>query len=98
MKKIFTRVIKSFLPTYEVVCINYQIVPGLPVNKNQSAHKFEKGASLEALAFYGKVVTSDLTKNMAPIEVHLKRRGKTIQKAAFGPVEEMKRFKMATQR
>ncbi|PIQ20382.1 MAG: hypothetical protein COW65_15300 [Cytophagales bacterium CG18_big_fil_WC_8_21_14_2_50_42_9] len=95
MKKLFRKAIKPFLPTYEVICTNYQIVPGLPVNKNESQHAFEKGASQEANAFYTSVISSDLTKNMAPIEVHLKRRGKVIKTTEIGPVAELKNFRMA---
>jgi len=97
MKKLIRKAIKPFLPTYEVICTNYQIIPGQPVNKNQSQHAFEKGASQEANAFYAQVISSDLTKNMAPIEVHLKRRGKIIKKTEIGPVSELKKFRMAVQ-
>jgi hypothetical protein len=98
MKKIFTKVIKPFLPKYEVICTNYQLIPGYPVNKNQMRHTFEKGASAEALAFYGKVIASkviasDITKTMAPVEVHLKKRGRVIQRVQIGPVEELKKYK-----
>ena len=95
MKNLFKKVVKPFLPTYEVICTNYQIVPGLPVNKNQSKHKFEKGASQEAIEFYSKVISSDLTKIMAPVEVHLKKRGRIIQITNFGPVNEFKNVKSA---
>ena len=94
MKKIFTKVIKPFLPKYEVICTNYQLIPGYPVNKNQMRHTFEKGASEEALQFFGKVIASDFTKTMAPVEVHLKKRGRVIQKVQIGPVEELKKYKM----
>jgi hypothetical protein len=94
MKKLIKKVVKPFLPTYEVTCTNYQLIPGLPVNKNESKHRFEKGASDEAIAFFDRVVSADITKNMAPVEVHLKRRGRVIKKAQFGPVEEMKKYKM----
>ncbi|MDB5261828.1 MAG: hypothetical protein JWQ14_1109 [Adhaeribacter sp.] len=96
MKKIITKVLKSFLPKYEVVCTNYQLIPGFPVNKNQMRHTFEKGASEEALAFYGKVISSDLTKTMAPVEIHLKKRGRVIQKVQIGPVEELQKYKMVS--
>ena len=88
MKNLFQKVVKPFLPTYEVICTNYQIVPGLPVNKNQSKHKFEKGASQEAFEFYSKVISSDLTTIMAAVEVHLKKRGRIIQRTNFGPVDK----------
>jgi len=97
MKKLIRKAIQPFLPTYEVICTNYQIIPGQLVNKNESQHAFEKGASQEANAFYAKVISSDLTKNMAPIEVHLKRRGKIIKKTEIGPVAELKKFRIAAQ-
>jgi hypothetical protein len=96
MKKLIRKVIKPFLPTYEVTCTNYQIIPGHPVNRNQSNHRFEKGASHEAIAFYDRVVSADITKNMAPVEVHLKKRGRVIKKAQYGPVEELKKYKMVS--
>ncbi len=87
--------IKPFLPKYEVVCTNYQLIPGLPVNQNLSKHTFERGASQEAMDFYGKVISSEFTKAMAPVEVYLKKRGRVIQKTAFGPVDDLKKFKIA---
>ena len=96
MKKLIRKAIKPFLPTYEVICTNYQIIPGFPINKHQLQHAFEKGASQEAKAFYAQVISSELTKSMAPIEVHLKRRGKTIEKTEIGPIAELKNFRMAT--
>jgi hypothetical protein len=97
MKTLLKKVIKACKPKYEVVFTSYQIIPGLPVNKNESKHAFGRGESREAKEFYGKVVTSDFTKNLAPAEVHLRRiylRGKTIEKAQFGPVEDLKKFKI----
>ena len=94
MKKLLKKVIKPFLPSYEVVCTNYHVIPGMPVNGNHSKHKFEKGAEEEARKFYVKVVNSDMTKTMAPVEVHLKRRGKTIEKSEFGPVNDLKKYKI----
>ncbi len=90
MKKLLRKVINPFLPSYEVVCTNYQIIPGMPVNKNQSRHSFGKGALQEAAEFYSKVINSDITKLMAPVEIQLTKRGKTIQQANFGPVESFK--------
>lgn len=98
MKKIFTKVLKNFLPKYEVVCTNYQLIPGLPVNRNESRHTFEKGAAAEALAFYDKVISSDFTITMAPVEIQLKKRGRTIQTVQYGPVEKMKMYKMVNLR
>ncbi|QCR23046.1 hypothetical protein [Pontibacter sp. SGAir0037] len=95
MKTLLKKVVKPFLPKYEVICTNYQIIPGMPVNKNQSKHSFERGASKEAKEFYGKVISSDFTKNMAPVEVHLRRWGMTVAKTQIGPVEDLKKFKIS---
>lgn len=84
------------MPAYEVVCTNYQIIPGLPVNKNQSKQYFERGSGREAKAFYSKVVSSEFTRNLAPVEVHLRMAGITIKKTKIGPVNELKQFKMAS--
>lgn len=76
-----------------MVCTTYQVIPGLPVNKNESRHSFERGAVLEAREFYSKVVSSDLTRTMAPVEVQLRKiylGGKTIEQAEFGPVAHLK--------
>ncbi|MCC9166416.1 hypothetical protein [Pontibacter harenae] len=97
MKRILKKVIKPFLPKYEVVCTNYYLIPGQPVNKNQSTHAFERGAAAEAKAFYGKVISSEFTKNMAPVEVQLRKiylKKTTIEQAEFGPIHELKKFKM----
>ncbi|MFD2246498.1 hypothetical protein [Pontibacter ruber] len=93
MKRILKKVITPFLPSYEVVCTNYQIIPGMPVNKNLSRHKFDKGAAAAAREFYTKVISSDFTKTMAPVEVQLRRiyvLNKTVEQAEFGPVQHLK--------
>lgn len=96
MKKLLNKVIKPFMPAYEVVCTNYQIIPGMPVSKNQSRQYFERGAGKEAKEFYSKVINSEFTRNLAPVEVHLRMAGITIKKAQIGPVGELKQFKMAS--
>ena len=97
MKKLLQKVVKPlvtpFKAKYEVVCTTYQVIPGLPVNKNESRHQFERGAVLEAREFYSKVVTSDMTRTMAPVEVQLRKiylGGKTIEQAEFGPVAQLR--------
>ncbi|WP_299826299.1 hypothetical protein [uncultured Pontibacter sp.] len=95
MKKLFKSFIKPFLSKYEVVCTNYHVIPGLPVNKNQQTHTFERGAAAEAREFYIKVVSSEMTKTMAPVEVQLRKiylRGKTMEQKQFGPVEQLKKI------
>ena len=93
MKKFLQKAVKPFQAKYEVVCTTYQVIPGLPVNKNQSTHAFERGASVEAREFYTKVVSSEFTRTMAPVEVQLRKiylGGKTIEQAEFGPVAHLK--------
>lgn len=93
MKRLFKSFIKPFLPKYEVVCTTYQIVPGLPITKKLSRHPFENGAAQEAKAFYDKVVTSEFTRTMAPIEVHLKKGRSVVSKTHFGPVDTLNKSK-----
>lgn len=97
MKKLLQKAVKPlvtpFKAKYEVVCTTYQVIPGLPVNKSQSKHTFERGAVLEAREFYSKVVTSELTRTMAPVEVQLRKiylGGRTIEQAEFGPVAQLR--------
>ncbi|WP_033316691.1 hypothetical protein [Pontibacter roseus] len=93
MKKLLKKAIKPFQAKYEVVCTTYQVIPGLPINRNQSKHAFGRGAALEAKEFYTKVVSSDITKTMAPVEVQLRKiylGGRTIDQAEFGPVQHLK--------
>ncbi|WP_205502677.1 hypothetical protein [Rufibacter psychrotolerans] len=97
MKRLLKKAIKPFLPSYEVTCTTYQIIPGLPVTKKLSTHSFEKGASKEAKEFYGKVVSSDFTKKLAPVEVQLKVAGITIKKAQYGPIDNLNKAKIPAQ-
>ncbi|GAA4435058.1 hypothetical protein GCM10023188_26720 [Pontibacter saemangeumensis] len=97
MKTLLRKVVKACKPKYEVVFTTYQIIPGRPVSKNESKHSFGRGESREAKEFYGKVVSSDYTRNLAPAEVHLRRvylRNKTIERTQFGPVEDLRKFKI----
>ena len=93
MKKLFKSFIKPFLSKYEVVCTNYHVIPGMPVSKHEQTHAFERGAAVEAREFYVKVVSSEMTRTMAPVEVQLRKiylGGKTIEQKQFGPVEQLK--------
>ena len=97
MKTLLKKVVKACQPRYEVVFTSYQIIPGLPVNKNESKHAFGRGESKEAKEFYTKVISSDFTRNLSPAEVHLRRiylRGKTIEQTQFGPVADLNKFKI----
>ncbi|QHL88911.1 hypothetical protein GU926_16335 [Nibribacter ruber] len=93
MKRILRQAIKPFLPKYQVIFTSYQIIPGQPITKKLSKHAFEKGASKEAKEFYNKVIGSEFTKALAPVEVHLKRSFFTVSKTNFGPVEKFKKVK-----
>ena len=95
MKALLNSAVKPFQSKYEVVCTNYHVIPGLPVNQIRTKHLFERGAVLEAKAFYTKVVSSEMTRTMAPVEVQLRKiylLGKTIEKAEFGPVEQLRKL------
>ncbi|WP_439881080.1 hypothetical protein ACSX1A_18290 [Pontibacter sp. MBLB2868] len=84
---------RQFQPKYEVVCTTYQVIPGLPISKNEQKHSFDRGTGIQAKEFYTKVVTSDMTKTMAPVEVRLRKiylKGKTVEQAEFGPVQHLK--------
>ncbi|MGV3540367.1 MAG: hypothetical protein ACO1OQ_11180 [Rufibacter sp.] len=97
MKRLLKKVVKPFLPKYEVTTTTYQIIPGLPITKKFSRHPFERGAGKEAKEFYGKVISSEFTKKLAPVEVHLKVAGITVQKTHFGPIENLNKKKIAHQ-
>lgn len=94
MKKVLKKVFKPFLPSYEVVCTTYQVIPGMPVSKKLSTQYFDRGESSEAREFYGRVISSEFTRNLAPVEVHLKMAGITIKKTQIGPVADLKQFRM----
>lgn len=94
MKALLNQAAKPFQSKYEVVCTNYHVIPGLPVNQNQSKHVFERGSALKAKEFYTNVISSDITRTMAPVEVQLRKiyiLGRTIEKAEFGPVEQLRK-------
>lgn len=98
MKALLNKAVKPFQSKYEVVCTNYHVIPGLPVNKNQSKHSFERGAAVQAKEFYTKVISSEMTRTMAPVEIQLRKiylLGKTVEKAAFGPVDQLKKIEKA---
>ncbi|GGK65150.1 hypothetical protein ACD591_01855 [Rufibacter glacialis] len=95
MKRLLKKAIKPFMPSYQVVTTSYQVIPGKPITKQLSTHSFEKGASKEAKAFYGKVISSDFTKKLAPVEVQLRVAGITIKKAQYGPFQSFDKKKIA---
>ena len=81
-----------FLPSYKVVFSMYQVIPGIPVNKQDSIHNFAKGTGKNAKAFYYDVVKSTREKKIIPSEVNLIRRRKVIASAKFGPIDDIKKF------
>lgn len=86
------KMIKPFLPKYEVISVLYHAVPGLPVQKNKSHHPFEKGESKKAKDFFEKVVAFNSDKKLAS-EVHLKRGRFTVKKTEAGPMHVIKDLK-----
>ena len=94
MKKIFRKIITPFLSTYEVTFTMYHVIPGMPVRKQDSIHNFEKGAGQQAVDFYAKVVNKTLENKLAPSEIKLKKGKRVIQSKQFGPINEIKQFKI----
>lgn len=93
LKAIGKSIAKQFQSKYEVVCTTYQVIPGIPVSKHEKKHAFERGAAVQAKEFYMKVVESDMTRMMAPVEVQLRKiyiSNKIIERAEFGPVQQFK--------
>jgi phage-related protein len=90
--------VKPFLPTHKVSFSMYTVIPGLPVNKNETVHAFQKGTTKQALKFYEDVIRSTTEKKIVPAEVKLYKRRKIVAKKHFGPVEEIKKFKIVNQR
>ena len=91
-KQAYLILVVPFLPSYKVVFSMYQVIPGLPVSKHDSIHKFDKGTGKSAKAFYKNVITSTREQKIIPSEVNLIRRRKVIATEKFGPVEEIKKF------
>ena len=89
------KVIKMFKPVYSVTFTMYHVIPGMPVQENVSLHSFERGASNEAEAFYNKVVSMTVENKIAPTEVKLKKGKKVIKSKQFGPIEDIKKFRIA---
>ncbi|MFW5700672.1 MAG: hypothetical protein ACOCWM_03195 [Cyclobacteriaceae bacterium] len=91
-------VVRPFLPTHKVVFSLYTVIPGLPVNKNETVHAFEKGTTKQALKFYNDVVRSTTEKRIVPAEVKLYKRRKMVASRHFGPVDEIRKFKVINKR
>jgi hypothetical protein len=94
VKKFFRAIIVPFLPTYEVTFTMYHVIPGMPVKKNDMTHNFSKGASAEAEAFFNKVVAKTMENKVAPTEVKLKRGRKVIKYKQFGPINDIRKYKI----
>lgn len=88
-KKIF---IIPFMPSYKVVFSMYQVIPGLPVNRSDSVHFFEKGKGRKAIKFYNDVVNTTREKKIVPSEAVLIKRKKVVAVQQFGPVTEIKKL------
>jgi hypothetical protein len=96
MKKAWQNFIKSFQPTYSVNAITYFVIPGIPVNKNENRHDFDKGAYDEAKAFFEKVAKKTKDLGFSPAEIQLiKGKSKVVEKQVFGPVDLLKDMPMS---
>lgn len=89
------KVINSFKPVYRVTFTMYHVIPGMPVQENVTVHAFARGASKEAKDFYYKVVEMTMKNKIAPTVVMLKKGKKTVQTKQFGPIEDIKKFRIA---
>lgn len=90
--------VKPFLPTHRVVFSLYTVIPGLPVKRNETVHAFEKGTTKKAIKFYNDVIRSTTEKKIVPAEVRLYKRKKVVASRNFGPVNEIKKFKIVNKR
>ncbi len=73
----------------------YHVVPGRPLEKQETIYNFEKGESHEAEDFYSRTIQSTMDFKVMPSEVHIKRRNKIIRSEIFGPVKELKAMAQA---
>lgn len=89
------KVVNSFKPIYRVTFTMYHVIPGVPVQENVTEHAFARGSSKEAIAFYNKVVHMTMQNKIAPTEVKLIKGKKVLQTKQFGPIEDIKKFKIA---
>jgi phage-related protein len=90
--------VKPFLPTHRVVFSLYTVIPGLPVNNNESVHMFEKGTTKKAIKFYNDAVRSTTEKKIVPAEIKLYKRKKMVASKNFGPVDEIKKFNIVSKK
>ncbi len=96
MKKAWKNLVRSFKPTYSVVFTMYHVIPGSPVQRKAQRHDFEKGEFAKARTMYDKLVHKTSELKMAPAEVFLvKGKKKVVQKQQFGPVKDLRQFKMS---
>ena len=96
MKKAWKNFVRSFKPSYSVVFTMYHVIPGAPVQRKAQRHDFEKGEFDKARTMYDKLVNKTSELKMAPAEVFLvKGKKKVVQRQQFGPVKELRQFKMS---
>jgi hypothetical protein len=92
----YNKMMVTFKPSYSVVFTMYHVIPGIPVKRKSQLHKFGKGSIKEATEFYNKVVHKTMETRLAPAEIHLVRgRKKVVDRRQFGPVNELKQFKIS---
>ena len=91
IQKHITSFSNFFRSTYTVNAITYVVLPGVPVNKNENVHKFEKGQYKEAYHFYNQVVKKTEQLGFSPAEIlFIKGKSKIVEKREFGPIEEIR--------
>ena len=96
MKKAWKSFVTSFKPRYSVVFTMYHVIPGLPVKRDATRHDFNKGEFEKAKSMFDKLVHKTTELRFAPAEVHLvKGKKKVIQRRQFGPVKDLRIFKMS---
>jgi hypothetical protein len=84
----FTNIFRN---TYTVNAITYVVVPGVPVNKNENVHVFEKGQYDEAYRFYQQVVKKTEQLGFSPAEIlFIKGKKKVVERREFGPIQDIK--------
>ena len=90
MKKAWQNFIRSFQPTYKVNAITYFVIPGLPVNRNENVHHFDKGEYEQAKKFFDNVANKTQQLRFGPVEIHLiKGKKNVIEEKKFGPVDKI---------
>ncbi len=96
MKKAWQDFLTSFKPRYAVNAITYFVIPGMPVNRTENHHQFERGEYDKAKDFFDRVVKKTEEVKFSPVEIVLiKGKKRVMETKTFGPVDQIQRLKMA---